>query len=98
MPAPGASRDDGTIDVALAAERLGMPLVHDADAGVWALGPGTTTGRVLSTAIAARPHADRPRRRTVPPVVAARPQGAAGRLGQLLRLPREPARVAGVAR
>ncbi len=52
MPAPGARRDDGTIDVALAAERLGMPLVHDADAGVWALGPGTTSGRVLSTAIA----------------------------------------------
>jgi hypothetical protein len=55
VPAPGASRDDGTIDVALAAERLGMPLVHDADAGVWALGPGTTTGRVLSTAIAPDP-------------------------------------------
>ena len=60
MPAPGARRDDGTIDVALAAERLGMPLVHDADAGVWALGPGTTSGRVLSTAIAPDPHADRP--------------------------------------
>jgi hypothetical protein len=55
VPAPGASRDDGTIDVALAAERLGMPLVHDADAGVWALGPGTTTGRVLSTAVAPDP-------------------------------------------
>ena len=55
VPAPGARRDDGTIDVALAAERLGMPLVHDADAGVWALGPGTTTGRVLSTATAADP-------------------------------------------
>jgi hypothetical protein len=55
VPAPGARRDDGTIDVALAAERLGMPLVHDADAGVWALGPGTTSGRVLSTAVAPDP-------------------------------------------
>ena len=62
VPAPGASRDDGTIDVSLAAERLGMPLVHDADAGVWALGPAPTSGRVLSTAIAADPDADRPRR------------------------------------
>jgi hypothetical protein len=32
-----------------------MPLVHDTDAGVWALGPGTTSGRVLSTAIAPDP-------------------------------------------
>ena len=31
VPAPGACRDDGTIDVAVAAERLGMPLVHDAE-------------------------------------------------------------------
>ena len=55
VPSPGVRRDDGTVDVALAAERLGMPLVHDAEAGVWALGPGTTTGRVLSTAIAPDP-------------------------------------------
>ena len=55
VPAPGVRRDDGTIDVATAAERLGMPLVHAADAGVWALGPGTTSGRVLSTAVAPDP-------------------------------------------
>jgi hypothetical protein len=55
VPAPGVRRDDGTLDVASAAERLGMPLVHDADAGVWALGPGTTSGRVLSTAVAPDP-------------------------------------------
>ena len=55
MPATGARRDDGTIDVEVAAERLGMPLVRDADSGVWALGPGTTSGRVLSTAVAADP-------------------------------------------
>jgi hypothetical protein len=55
VPAPGVRRDDGTIDVMLAAERLGMPLVHDADAGVWALGPGTTSGHVLSTAVAPDP-------------------------------------------
>ena len=55
VPAPGVRRDDGTVDVALAAGRLGMPLVHDDDAGVWALGPGTTSGHVLSTAVAPDP-------------------------------------------
>lgn len=55
VPAPGALRDDGTIDVTRAADRLGMPIVHDAEHGVWALGPGTTTGRVLSTAAAPDP-------------------------------------------
>lgn len=55
VPAPGARRDDGTVDVAAAAERLGMPLVHDVDHGVWALGPSTTTGKVLSTATAPDP-------------------------------------------
>ena len=55
VPAPGAHRADGTVDVPVAAERLGMPLVHDVDHGVWALGPGTTTGKVLSTAAAPDP-------------------------------------------
>ena len=55
VPAPGSLRDDGTVDVERAAERLGMPIVHDADHGVWAIGPGTSTGRVLSTATAPDP-------------------------------------------
>ena len=29
-----------------------MPLVHDADAGLWALGPETLSGRALPTAAA----------------------------------------------
>jgi hypothetical protein len=29
------------------ADRLGMPLLHDGDHGVWALGPATVTGRAL---------------------------------------------------
>jgi len=36
-------------DVVDAAERLGMALVHDEDAGVWAIGPETIGGRALST-------------------------------------------------
>jgi hypothetical protein len=44
---------DGRLDVAVVAERLGMPLVADADHGLWALGPATCgTGRALTTALA----------------------------------------------
>jgi hypothetical protein len=55
VPAPGALLDDGTIDVEIVADRLGMPLVHDAEHGVWALGPAITGGRALDTAVAADP-------------------------------------------
>ena len=52
VPLPDDVRvDNGTLDVERVASRLGMPLVHDAAYGVWALGPETTvTGRALSTA------------------------------------------------
>ncbi len=40
----------GTFDAASAAERLGMAVVHDADAGLWALGPESLAGRALATA------------------------------------------------
>ena len=41
------------IDAAALAERLGMPLVHDRDAGLWSLGPDSAvTGRALTTALA----------------------------------------------
>ena len=55
VPAPGSLRDDGTIDVNIAASRLGMPLLHDADHGVWALGSATLGGKALATATAADP-------------------------------------------
>jgi hypothetical protein len=55
VPAPGSLRDDGTLDVEIAASRLGMPIVHDADHGVWAVGPATVSGRSLETAAAADP-------------------------------------------
>jgi hypothetical protein len=41
-----------SFDVREAAERLRMALVHDPDAGVWALGPDTVSGRALATAAA----------------------------------------------
>jgi hypothetical protein len=55
VPAPGARRDDGTVDVDVAAARLGMPIVRDDVHGLTAIGPGTATGRTLSTAVAADP-------------------------------------------
>jgi hypothetical protein len=55
VPAAGSLRADGTVDVEIAAQRLGMPLVHDADHAVWALGPATLSGTALTTAAAADP-------------------------------------------
>jgi hypothetical protein len=55
VPAPGTVRDDGSVDVLAAAARLGMPVVRDDAHGVLAVGPGTTTGRTLSTAAAPDP-------------------------------------------
>ncbi len=55
VPAPGSLRADGSVDVAAAAARLGMPLVHDDEHGVWALGPATATGHALPSAVAADP-------------------------------------------
>ena len=51
VPAPGAVSDDSTVDVAAVADRLGMALVADEAAGVWALGP-ESGGRALTTAVA----------------------------------------------
>jgi len=52
VPLPAdARRGDGTLDVRVVAERLGMPLVPDEARGVSALGPETSvTGRALTTA------------------------------------------------
>jgi len=53
VPAPGALRSDGSFDVRVAADRLGMPIVSDGE--VSALGPATLSGRALATAVAADP-------------------------------------------
>ena len=46
LPAtPGA-----TLDARVLAERLGMPLVHDAKHGLWALGPESIGNRALTSA------------------------------------------------
>jgi hypothetical protein len=40
----------GGFEIQSAAERLGMGLVHDAEANLWALGPESVGGRALLTA------------------------------------------------
>lgn len=49
----GDAVDGDRVHVAAAAERLGMPIVHDASHGLWAIGPWTEGGRALPTAEAA---------------------------------------------
>jgi hypothetical protein len=49
LPLGGGS---GTFDVAATAERLGMALVHDAEVGLWALGPESLGERALPDAVA----------------------------------------------
>ena len=48
VPLPAAV--DGGVDLRLVAQRLGMPLLHDRAAGLWALGPAA--GPVLAEAAA----------------------------------------------
>lgn len=48
---PFRSVDPGVVDVAAAADALGMPLVHDARHALWALG-SEAGGRALQSAVA----------------------------------------------
>ena len=48
---PEARTATGQLDVGVVAQRLGMPLAHDATHRLWALGPETSvSGRALTTA------------------------------------------------
>jgi len=51
VPLEPGTAEDGDVDVASFARQLRMPLVHDGDHGLWALGP-PAGGRALSTAVA----------------------------------------------
>jgi hypothetical protein len=54
VPLPTDARTgDGRVDVTVVADRLGMPIVTDAERGLSSLGPETAlTGRALTTAVA----------------------------------------------
>ena len=49
VPLPAPAFSGGRLDVRVLAERLGMPLAHDAANGLWCLGP-ETGGRALASA------------------------------------------------
>ena len=50
VPLPSLEADpEGRIDVAVVAERLGMPIAHDESHGLWALGPRSGDRRVLDS-------------------------------------------------
>ena len=40
----------GALEATTLSERLGMPLLHDEEHGLWALGPATVSGKALDTA------------------------------------------------
>ena len=51
VPLPdGSAADDGTLDLQVVAQRLGMPVLHDEEHGVHVLGPATVSGKALDTA------------------------------------------------
>jgi hypothetical protein len=50
VPLPTDAVHGGLLSVEAAAARLGMPLLHDEEGGLWALGPASLTGRVLTSA------------------------------------------------
>ena len=48
VPLPPGALHDGLVDLPAFAERLGMPLLHDEQAGLWALGP-ESGGQAMTT-------------------------------------------------
>ena len=48
VPLPAGTLDGSTVDLSAFAERLGMPVLHDDEHGLWALGP-PSGGRAMST-------------------------------------------------
>ena len=49
VPRPAGTASGAKLDAHMLSERLGMPLIHDAEAKVWCLGP-EAMGRALTTA------------------------------------------------
>jgi hypothetical protein len=47
-PTATAAGQDGQVDVRVIAQHLGMPLVHEASSGLWALGPQASTRSLTS--------------------------------------------------
>ena len=52
VPLPAGAASGVKVDARMLSERLGMPLIHDADANIWSLGP-EAMGHALTAAKAA---------------------------------------------
>src|SRR5438046_332058 len=52
VPLPAGAAGDGTVALEAVAERLGMPIVHDAGRNIYAIGPESIGGHALTTATA----------------------------------------------
>jgi hypothetical protein len=50
IPLPAGASTASTVDARILADRIGAPLLHDEDHGIWCLGPESLGGRVLLTA------------------------------------------------
>lgn len=51
VPLPAGALEDDRVDLPSLADRLGMPLLHDEQQGLWALGP-EAGGRAMTTVVA----------------------------------------------
>ena len=51
VPLPPGTLNEGRVDLPAFAERMSRPLLHDAEHGVWSLGP-QGGGRAMTTAVA----------------------------------------------
>jgi hypothetical protein len=49
VPLPADAVRDGTVDIRMVADTLGMPIVHDEARGLYGLGPETLSGHALAT-------------------------------------------------
>jgi hypothetical protein len=47
VPLPAGAFDGDQVDIPVVADRMGMPLLHDEEHGIWALGPWPGSGRTL---------------------------------------------------
>ena len=52
VPLGSAAPAGGRVDVPAVADKLGMPVLHDAESGLYALGHATLGGRALASAVA----------------------------------------------
>src|SRR3954453_16625840 len=50
VPLPDGAVNDGNVVIDVVAPKLGMPVVHDAQRGLYALGPESISGHALATA------------------------------------------------